>query len=94
MWPGSFTGTFLQKHGLPAADKWYEHEPERVVEKSDEAKFLWDFSIQTNCEIQSRRSDIVFLGKEENQCFFCRYCCASRCPRRKRLKSTKISREK
>ena len=40
------------------------------MEKSDEAKFLWDFSIQTNCEIQSRRSDIVFLGKEENQCFF------------------------
>ena len=27
------------KLGLPAADKWYEHEPERVVE-SDKAKLL------------------------------------------------------
>ena len=32
-------------------------------------KLLWDFSIQTDYEIQSRRSDIVFLSKEENQCF-------------------------
>ena len=30
---------------------------------------MWDFSIQTDYEIQSRRSDIVFLTKEENQCF-------------------------
>ena len=27
------------------------------------------FSIQTDYEIQSRRSDIGFLSKEENQCF-------------------------
>ena len=56
-----------KKCGLPA-DKWYEHEPERVVE-SDKAKHLRDFSIQTDHEIQSRRRDIVFLDKEENQCF-------------------------
>ena len=69
IWPGQFIGTFLKNHGLPAADKWYEHEPERVVEKSDKAKLLWDFSIQTDYEIQSRRSDIGFLSKEGNQCF-------------------------
>ena len=39
------------------------------MEKSDKAKLLWDFSIQTDYEIQRRRSDIVFLGKEENQRF-------------------------
>ena len=54
--------------GLPAADKWYEHELERAVE-SDKAKLLWDFLIQTDHEIQSRRPDIVFLDKKENQCF-------------------------
>lgn len=37
--------------------------------ESDKPKLLWDFSIQTDYEIKSRRSDIVFLGKEENQCF-------------------------
>ena len=57
-----------KKCGLPAADKWYEHEPERVVD-SDKAKLLWDFLIQTDHEIQSRRPDIVFLDKEGNQCF-------------------------
>jgi len=45
-----------KKHGLPAADKWYEHEPERVVE-SDEAKLPWDFSVQTDYAIQSRTQD-------------------------------------
>ena len=45
-----------QKYGLPAVDKCYEHEPERVVE-SDKAKFLWDFSVQTDYEIQNRTQD-------------------------------------
>ena len=34
----------------------YEHEPERVVE-SDKAKLLWDFSLQTDYEIQNRTQD-------------------------------------
>ena len=35
---------------------------------SDKARLLWDFSIQTDYEIQIRRPVIVFLDKEENQC--------------------------
>ena len=53
-----------KKCGLPATDKWYKHEPERVVE-SDKAKLLWDFLIQTDHEIQSGKPNIVFLDKEE-----------------------------
>ena len=68
MWPGQFTGTFLKIHCFPAADKWYEHEPERVV-KSDKAKLLWDYSIQTDYEIQNRTQDNFFLDKEEIQGF-------------------------
>ena len=36
-----------KNHGLPAADKWYEHQPERVAE-SDKAKLLWDLSIHAD----------------------------------------------
>ena len=70
MLPGQFTGTFLKNHGLPAADKWYEHEPERVVEKSDVRQSSCGISqCRQIIKYQSRRSDIVFLCKEENQCF-------------------------
>ena len=40
-----------KRHGLPAVDKWYEHEPGRVLE-IEKAKLLWGFSMQTDYEIQ------------------------------------------
>ena len=36
---------------INARDKWYEHEPESVLENED-YKMLWDFSIQTDHVIE------------------------------------------
>ena len=50
-----------------AGDKWYEHEPESVFENED-YKILWDFSIQTDHVIESRRPDLVLVDKKERIC--------------------------
>ena len=36
-----------RKHNFEAGDKWYEYEPESVLE-NEGYKILWDFSIQTD----------------------------------------------
>ena len=41
---------------------WYEHQP-RSVEENDNAKILWDFSIQTDHEVRNNRPDIVVVEK-------------------------------
>ena len=46
-----------------AGDKWYEHEPESVLENED-YKILWDFSIQTDHLLEARRLDLVVFDKE------------------------------
>ena len=46
-----------------AGDKWYEHEPESVLE-NDDYKILRDFSIQTDHVIKVLRSDLVVVGKK------------------------------
>ena len=46
-----------RKSNFKAADKWYEHEPECVLENED-YKFLWDFSIQIDHVIEARRPDL------------------------------------
>ena len=46
-----------------AGDKWYEHEPETVLENED-YKILWDFSIQTGHVIEAQRPDLVVVDKE------------------------------
>ena len=48
-------------------DKWYEHEPESVLENED-YKILWDFSIQTDHEIGARRPDLVVVDKKNRAC--------------------------
>ena len=48
-------------------DKWYEHEPESVLENED-YEILWDFSIQTDHVIEARRPDLVLVGKKERIC--------------------------
>ena len=52
------------KCGLERANNWYEQKPERVVE-SENSKILWDFTIQCDQEIETRRPDIVFIDKKE-----------------------------
>ena len=50
-----------------AGDKWYEHEPESVLENED-YKILWDLSILTDHVIESRRPDLVVVDKKEKSC--------------------------
>ena len=50
-----------------AGDKWYENEPESVLENED-YKILWDFSIQTGHVMNAWRSDLVVVDKKERSC--------------------------
>ena len=52
-----------RKCNFETGDKWYEHEPESVLE-SEDYKILWDFSIQTDHVIEARRPDLVVVDKE------------------------------
>ena len=56
-----------RKCNFKAGDKWYEHEPESVLENED-YKILWDFSIQTDHAIEARRTDLVVVDKKERSC--------------------------
>ena len=58
---------FARKCNFEAGDKWYEHEPEGVLENED-YKILWDFSIQTDHVIEARRPDLVVADKKERSC--------------------------
>ena len=55
-------------YDIQTAQKWYEHQPEGVVEKEN-VKILWDFKIQTDNEIQARRPDIVIHDKSNKSCY-------------------------
>ena len=55
------------KRNFEAGDKWYEHEPESVLENED-YKILWDFSIQTDHVIEARRPDLVVVDKKRRTC--------------------------
>ena len=56
-----------RKCNFDAGDKWYEHEPESLLENED-YKILWDFSIQTDHVIETRRPDLVVVDKKERSC--------------------------
>ena len=56
-----------RKCNFEAGNKWYEHEPESVLENED-YKILWDFSIQTDHVIEARRPDLVLVDKKERIC--------------------------
>ena len=56
-----------RKCNFEAGDKWYEHEPESVLENED-YKILWDFSIQTDPVIETRRPGLVVVDKKERIC--------------------------
>ena len=56
-----------RKCNFEAGDKWYEHEPESVLENED-YKILWDFSIQTDHVIEACRPDLVVVDKKERSC--------------------------
>ena len=56
-----------RKCKFEARDKWYEHEPETVLE-NEGYKILWDFSIQTDHVIKARRPDLIVVDKKETSC--------------------------
>ena len=56
-----------RKCNFEAGDKWYEHEPESVLENKD-YRILWDFSIQTDHVIEARRPDLVVVHKKKRNC--------------------------
>ena len=56
----------LRQRGFKISDKWYQHQPERVVE-NEQFKVLWDFTIQRDIEKHARRPDIVIVDKNSNE---------------------------
>ena len=54
-----------RKCNFEAGDKWYEREPESVLENEDD-KILWDFSIQTDHVIEAWRPDLVVVDKDRS----------------------------
>ena len=59
--------SIAKQYGLDVAEKWYEHKPKPVIETAT-IKLLWDFTIQTDREIQARRPDTVLVNRKENEC--------------------------
>ena len=56
-----------RKCNFEAVHRWYEHEPERFLENED-YKILWDFSIQTDHDVEARRPNLVAVDKKEKSC--------------------------
>ena len=56
-----------RKCNIKARDKWYEHEPESVLENED-YKILWDFSVETDHVIEAQRPNLVVIDKKERSC--------------------------
>ena len=56
-----------RKGNFEAGDKWYEDEPESVLENED-YKILLDFSIQTDHVVEARRPDLAVVDKKERIC--------------------------
>ena len=54
----------VRKCNFEAGDKWYEHEPESVLD-NEGYKILWDFSIQPDHVIGGWRPDLVVVDKKE-----------------------------
>ena len=56
-----------RKCNFEAGNKWYEHEPESVLE-TEYYKILWDFSIQTYHVIEAWRLHLVVVDKKRRTC--------------------------
>ena len=55
-----------KEYGVECSEKWYEHSP-KSIEKNEEVRLLWDFTIQTDREIHHRRPDIVIQKKKAKE---------------------------
>ena len=52
-----------KKFTFDYTNKWYIHNPAPVIE-NDSHKLLWDFNIQTNHLIPTRRPDLIIINKK------------------------------
>ena len=57
-------------------NKWYMHNPAPVLE-NDSHKLLWDFNIQTDHLIPTRRPDLIIINNKKENLKNCRLCCPS-----------------
>ena len=55
-----------EKYRLDRTNKWYDHNPEGVVENVD-CKILWDAMIQCKKKIEARKPDIVLVDKKNKE---------------------------
>ena len=62
------------KYGFSTAERWYEHNHEKVLE-SREVKILLDFSVQTNHEIETRKPGRIVIDKTSRECHFIEITC-------------------
>ena len=56
-----------RKCNFEAGGKWYEHEPESVLENED-CKIFWDFTILTDHVVEDRRPDLFVVNKKRRTC--------------------------
>ena len=66
--------TLCIKYGFSTAERWYEYNPEKVL-NSREVKILWDFSVQTDHEIEARKPDIIVIDNTSRECHFIEITC-------------------
>jgi hypothetical protein len=55
-------------YNVDVCEKWYEHTPQKVVEK-DHTTIMWDMPIITDRKIEANRPDIVVKDKHDNICY-------------------------
>ena len=59
-------GDLCKRSWLECTEKWYEHNPEGVVQNKD-IKILWDINVQCDNVIQARRPDIIVVDKKKKE---------------------------
>ena len=66
-----------KKYGFQCGEKSYQHfvSKDNSVLANDEVKILWDFSIQTEQNIEHNRPDITIFDKKEKQCYLIDVAC-------------------
>ena len=56
-----------KKFNFHHSTKWYMNKPESVL-KNETHKILWDFEIQTDPLIPTRRPDLILINKRKKTC--------------------------
>ena len=59
-----------RKYGIKVKGKWYEHQPESVVENENHVKYCGTLTskVQTDHVIEARRPDMIVVDKVKKTC--------------------------